>query len=217
MTGREVGDADRRWAAAERVAAGLASGTGPPPNRRWAWVLVAVVVLLVGTISGFVAYLLLQPHPRFGDVVAVPGWLKAAGVFVEWVGVLLGIFGWVRAGRRGERPISQSLVVAQLSRTQRRRVANQIGGREPVHPEELTVVLGAARQAVVIQRFSLRLLPAYFLFALGNLMWTDWALARILYVVALVVFVVMVPVTLRRIRRTRDFLQSADPDASAAP
>ncbi|MCZ9882732.1 hypothetical protein [Arthrobacter sp. B2a2-09] len=41
----------------------------------------------------------------------------------------------------------------------------KIKGREPVHPEEMNVVLAATRQAAVVQRFSLRPLLAYFLLA----------------------------------------------------
>ncbi|MFB9714382.1 hypothetical protein [Arthrobacter methylotrophus] len=102
--------------------------------------------------------------------------------------------------------------MTQLSRTQRRRVANQIKGRETVHPEEVTVVLAAARQGLVVQRFSLRLLPAYVLFFLGNLMWTDWVLAKVLYVITLILFVAVTPIALRRIRRTTDVVQRTGPD-----
>ncbi|OOP65290.1 hypothetical protein BMF89_00115 [Arthrobacter sp. SRS-W-1-2016] len=210
MTDRNDGDAVQRWAAAERVAQGLPSGTGPPPKRE-AWTLVVFAVLVVFAISGVVTFFILQPQPLFGDVVAVPGWLKTVGAIVECAGILLGVIVWVRAARSGERPISQGSVVAQLSRTQRRRVANQIKGREPVLPEELNVVLAAARQALILQRFSLRLLPAYFLFALGNLMWTDLGLAKALYVLTLILFVVAAPIALRRLRRTQDFLQRTGP------
>ncbi|MBT8162622.1 MULTISPECIES: hypothetical protein [Arthrobacter] len=217
MTDSDEADAARRWAAAERAAAGLPPETGPAPGRGQAWVLTAVVVLAAGVFAGFVAFVLLLPQSLFGGAVAVPGWLQTTGLIIEWAGILLGIFVWVRAGRTGERPISMNLVVAQLSFTQKRRVANQIKGREPAHPEEMRVVIAAARQAVAVQRFSLRLLLAYVLFALGNLMWTDWVLARILYAIALAVFVVAVPLSLKKLRRVEDFLQNTVPDAPPAP
>ena len=215
MTDRDEVFAARRWAAAERAAAGLPPETGPSPNRGRAWVLTAVVVLVAGAFAGFVAFVLLS-QSALGGTVAVPGWLQTTGFIVESAGIFLGIFVWVRAGRRGERPISMNLVVTQLSRTQKRRVANQIKGRQPVHPEETRVVIAAARQAVAVQRFSLRLLPAYILFALGNLMWTGWGLAGILYAIALAVFVVAVPLSLRKLRLIEDFLQSTVPGAPPA-
>ncbi|MEW1821583.1 hypothetical protein AB0323_12455 [Arthrobacter sp. NPDC080031] len=211
MRGTEGDDAARQWAAAERVAKGLPSGMWSPP-RNEAWTLVAVVVLVVAAISGVTALLLLQP--LFRDVIVVPGWLKTAGVIVECAGILLDVIVWFHAGRTGEKPNSQGLVVAQLSLTQRRRVANQIKGREPVHPEELNVVLGAARQTLAVQRFSLRLLPGYFLLALGNLMmWTDLGPAMVLYAFTMIPFLVAVPIGLRRLRQTRAFLAYAGLDA----
>jgi hypothetical protein len=162
---------------------------------------------------GFTTALLLAQN-LLGEAAAVPGWLRTTGIIVEWAGILLGILVWVHAVRRGEKPVSQSLILAQLSRTQRRRVANQIKGQEPVQPEDMTVVLAAARQAVALQRFALRLLPAYFLFALGNLMWTDWGFARVLYGITLILFIVAVPIALSKLRRTKDFLANAGPGAS---
>lgn len=108
------------------------------------------------------------------------------------------------------------MVLALLSLTQRRRIANQIKGREPVVSEELPVVLAVARQSLAAQRFSLRILPAYFLFVVGSLLWTDWGLGKFLFVVVLIMFVVAVPVALKSLRRTKDFLKNAGPDASKA-
>ncbi|WP_284755268.1 hypothetical protein [Arthrobacter sp. efr-133-R2A-120] len=108
------------------------------------------------------------------------------------------------------------MVLAPLSLTQRRRIAIQIKGREPVDPEELPVVLAVARQSLAAQRFSLRILPAYFLFTVGNLLWTGWGLAKVLFVVVLIMFVVAVPVAIKSLRRTKDFIKNAGPDAPKA-
>ncbi|MEV8148664.1 hypothetical protein AB0O52_11030 [Arthrobacter sp. NPDC080073] len=211
MTDSEEGDAARRWAAAARVAKGLQPEAGSSAERE-AWALVVVVVVLVAAMSGVTTLLLLQP--LFRNVIVVPGWLKTAGVIIECAGILLDVSVWFHAGRTGEKPNSQSLVVAQLSLTQRRRVANQIKGRESVHPEELNVVLAAARQTLILQRFSLRLLPGYLLLALGNLMmWPDLGPAMVLYAFTMILFVVAVPMGLRRLRQTRAFLAFAGTDA----
>ncbi|MEZ2390196.1 hypothetical protein AB6813_11720 [bacterium RCC_150] len=213
MNRSEDGEATRRWAEAERLAAGLPSETERSRNRR-AWAFITLFVLILAAIGCAAAFLL--PQNLLGDAVAVADWLKTTGYIIEAVAILLGIAIWVHATRTGQRPTRRGMVLAPLSLTQRRRIANQIKGREPVDPEEMPVVLAAAHQSLAAQRFSLRILPAYFLFTVGNLLWTDWGLAKVLFVVALIMFVAAVPFVLKSLRRTKGFLKNAGPDASKA-
>jgi uncharacterized membrane protein YtjA (UPF0391 family) len=208
MNRSEDGEATRRWAEAERLAAGLPSENERSRNRR-TWAFIILTVLIVAALGGGAAFLL--PQNLFGDAAAVPNWLKTTGYIIEAVGILLGITIWVHATRTGQHPTTRGLVLAPLSLTQRRRIANQIKGREPVDPDEMPVVLAAARQSLAAQRFSLRILPAYFLFTVGSLLWTDWGLAKVLFVIVLIMFVVAIPFALKSLRRTKGFLKNAGP------
>lgn len=213
MNRSEDGEAARRWAEEERLAAGLPSERDRLRVRR-ARVFIVLVVLIVTAIAFAVAFLV--PQNLLGDPTAVPDGLRITGYLVQAAGMLLGITIWVHAARTGQQPTTRGLVLAALSLTQRRRVASQIKGRETVEPEELPVVLAVARQTLSAQRFSLRILPAYFLFVLGSLLWTDWGLAKALFVFVLFMFVVIVPIALKSLRRTKLFIENADPDASRA-
>lgn len=143
------------------MAAGLPSEKERSRNRR-AWAFIVLTVLIVAAPGGAAAFLL--PQNLFGDADAVPDWVKTTGYIIEAVAILLGITIWVQATRTGQQPTSRGLVLAPQSLTQRRRIANQIKGREPVVSEEMPAVLAAARQSLAAQRFSLRVLPAYLLF-----------------------------------------------------
>lgn len=145
MNRSEDGEATRRWAEAERLAAGLPSETERSPSRR-AWAFIILTVLIVVALSGAAAFFL--PQSLLGDAAAVPDWLKITGYIIEAVAVLLGITIWVHATRTGQQPTTRGMVLAPLSLTQRRRIANQIKGREPVVSEELPVVLAVARQSL---------------------------------------------------------------------
>lgn len=87
-------------------------------------------------------------YSLLGDAAVVPDWLKITGYIIEAVAVLLGITIWVHATRTGQQPTTRGMVLAPLSLTQRRRIANQIKGREPVVSEELPVVLAVAGQSL---------------------------------------------------------------------
>lgn len=90
MNRSEDGEATRRWAEAERLAAGLPSEIERSWSRR-AWAFIILTVLIFMTLSGAAAFLL--PQNLLGDAVAVPDWLKTTGYIIE-AAILLGITIW---------------------------------------------------------------------------------------------------------------------------
>jgi hypothetical protein len=61
-------------------------------------------------------------------------------------------------------------------------------------------------RCLVAQRFALRLLPAYFLFLIGNLLRTDWFFGKVLFPVTLLMMAAGVVFSFKDVKRTERFL-----------
>lgn len=193
-----------RWAEAEALATGGGSGRSRgwrSPSRR----LVVLVVVGVAVVAG-VAAAVLGGGSDHTSSPEVSGWRQVVGTLLVVVGGGLMVVTAVRMWRSGTFGAAWSSPTRVLSLTQRRRVGRQLRGKAPVAPRELVVLRPAAEKFLVQLRNSRSSMLGLAVLSAGQAVQSSSAVLTGSSVVVLVVFVLVLVLVPRDVRRLRAFL-----------
>jgi len=206
--------AEQRWAAAAKLAAGIADEELPGRRRRVLIPVVGVVgaalLLLVVT---FIAVLIAIQSGRVDPSAGRPDpelWrVVLAGVIVA-AGIAVFGFGTVWAVRTKRFTTHWSGVAIPLNRAETASVRRQIAGKEPVDPEHLSTILAIARQHRRMTLGSAPMFAGIVLAQSGNAIGVTSLVPAILYLVGIAAFVVLGFIYAHLYRQAGVFLEKHD-------
>lgn len=161
---------EQRWADAKAVLRhDLRGPTGVRVRRRRRRItgLLLAGPLLGGVVAGLIGGLVGEHQRHPAHHVALPVWRTGLGIGLDALGLLLAIASVVLVLRGNPWKASWRSPLFQLSRAQRKSLARQVRGQQPVEPEHLPLARHLAER-MVFQRRLLLLFPALLVMWVGQ-------------------------------------------------
>ncbi|WP_155865137.1 hypothetical protein [Gryllotalpicola ginsengisoli] len=202
-------EADRRWAAAAQLAAGV--NDDRLRGRRVRVLLWVGLLVIASWVAGFVLALVLPAAastPSTGEA-NVSARLFAA-LIVMAIGLVVGLVGFIWGIRTGHYIARWRAVTSPLSMKEKRAVRKQINGKAPVDQQHLDIILASAEQT---RRAVLGIAPLYaavVLFVVSEAIVTDAVLERLLALFASVMFAIAAVQLVVAYRRAGRFIEQND-------
>ncbi|MGY4857674.1 hypothetical protein [Cryobacterium sp. AP23] len=200
-------EADQRWAAAQKIAAG---GIDERMPRRRRIVLLWISVFFVGSLLLGVVLTAVLP-PLDTSEAEVEGWSPRviAGYLFQGAGVLIGVVGFVWAIRTDRYITRWRAVASPLRARERKWVQKQIRTGAPIDDEQkMSVVLAIAAQN---RSATLGVLPIFAcstLIAVGVGLSSPWDLIAWVELVVVLAFIVLFALLARDYRRAGVYLDT---------
>jgi hypothetical protein len=201
------GAAEARWAAAANLADGVMD-EGVPKRRRRVFIWVTTLITGSWLVGFIIAVLFLADgdanHSSIGPSV---NQIIAQLVFL-FLGLLVGIVGFVWARRTGNYITRWRAVASPLNRLEKKSVRRQIAGKDPIDERRLPIILAVARQN---RRATLGITPIYsalVLFAIATAVGSNELFIKLLELAVAILFVFVALQLVVAYRKAGTFIDS---------